>query len=206
LTDLRIPFLLVSTVKPSDDMQFEDFFDILDNKRMLKNDFRQQIRDLLMIRYFEKGDLWQREQNPAMEIPFLHKGTAVGFRPLDGKRQVCNLWEQGEIIICGNNIFGENKDKAIYVQFLEPSSTYVLNTLDIIKLCNRHGDARFMVQYFLAEALKKMEDQNYRLSCLPPEKRLEEVSIRYSNAFGKLSQIEKASFLGISRQTLYNIS
>lgn len=186
--------------------KFDDFLNILDTKRMLKHDFRERIRRMLISRTFNKGEWWMGGGVSSVEIPFLNRGAAVGFRQLDGKRHISNLWEKGEVIISGSNIFEENRTKTTHIQFLEPSVAYILNTLDIIKLCNKYLDARFMVQYFLAEALKKVEEHNYRLSGLPPERRLQEVSSRYPNAFGLLSHMEKASFLGISRQTLYNIS
>ncbi|MGJ1261082.1 Crp/Fnr family transcriptional regulator [Sphingobacterium spiritivorum] len=153
---------------------------------------------------YRKGEYWLGRGRRNPEIAFIIEGSAMSFRFEENTQNVTTLWNTNEIIIEGSTLFPKRHqdDRVI---FLEDSEMLILAVRDIGKLQAEFADARYLVNQMMVKNLARMEALYYLMKFQPPNLRLVHTLEKYARPFNLLTAVQKASYLGISKQSFYNL-
>lgn len=183
---------------------FNTFLSVISDNSPLNPRFINELRPYTEVVFYRKGEYWlgRGKRNP--EIAFIAEGSAMSFR-YEGKLQnVTQLWNTNEVIIEGSTLLPKRHqdDRVI---FLEDCSVLLLAVRDIERLQAEFQEARYLVNQMMVKNLIRMEAIYYLMKFQTPKLRLKSVTEKYARPFNLLTAVQKASYLGISKQSFYNM-
>lgn len=180
------------------------FLRIISDGRQLAPGFITELYPCAECVKYRKGEYWLGRGRRNPEIAFIREGSAMSFRYEENAQNITNLWNTHEVIIEGSTLL-PTRDQDDRVIFLEDCEVLVLAVRDIEKLQAEFDDARYLVNQMMVKSLARMEALYYLMKFQQPKLRLELTIEKYPRPFNLLTAVQKASYLGISKQSFYNL-
>jgi hypothetical protein len=183
---------------------FDIFLYVVSRTRQWNPEFKRELGSYAETVTYRKGEYWLGLGRRNAEICFIKTGAAMSFRYRENVQDVTNLWNAGEVIIEGSTLLPKrhSEDRCL---FLQDSEVLLLAVTGIENLQMNFGDAGYLLGQMLAKGYERLESLYYLMKFLPPDQRLKYTIERYALPFNLLTAVQKASYLGVSKQTLYNL-
>ncbi len=179
---------------------YEEFLIRQGKTRVFSGAFRKDFFEAVRLADFRKNDHWLVRGVRNREIPYLHRGSAIGYIEEGKDQKVVNLWKPGDTIITGSTLLPRPNPGARIV-FLEDTVVMAINLEKIETLQQDHADARFLITELFARAVVQIDRQYMMMVHQPPEVRIGWMKQTYPGITELLNQNQKASYLGISVST-----
>lgn len=126
------------------------------------------------------------------------------FRYEDAKQLIIWLWDKNDYIIEGSLLLAkiEPGDRIV---FLERTDVILLEVEKLRQLKRHYAQIEQLIESLMAKRLEQVYTELIHHKFISPIERLRYTMEFKKNAFNKLTVMQKASYLGISKQSLYNL-
>lgn len=179
---------------------YEKFLAQYGKTRSLSSAFRKDFFEAVRMVSFREKDHWLISGIRNREVPYLLKGSAMGYIEEGREQLVVNLWQSGDTIVTGSTLLPRPNAGARIV-FTEDIVAMTISLERIDALQQEHADARFLVAELLKRTILQMDRQYIMMVHRLPEERIAWLKRTYPETIQHLTLKQKASFLGISLST-----
>ncbi len=121
-----------------------------------------------------------------------------------GKQNVICLWSKNDYLIEGSVLLAKSHP-ADRIEFLEPSDVIMLDIQKLRQLKHYYAQIDQLIEALITNRLEQIQSDFYLYKFRLPHERLKHVKEFKKNPFNRLTVMQKASYLGISKQSLYNL-
>lgn len=183
---------------------FREFIAQINEGIPLSKAFLEQLKNHIRLLEYQKNDTWLVKGTSSREVLYIQHGSAMSYRQTEAHQWITSLWTTNEMIIQGSSLLPrpDPKDRIV---FLEASTVLAINIEKAQTLQIAHPSAIQLINRILIKSLQRLEDQYRLMHFQPPKTRLHHTQQHYKKTFHLLTSEQKASYLGISRPTLYRL-
>ncbi|MFD2968790.1 Crp/Fnr family transcriptional regulator [Sphingobacterium bambusae] len=180
------------------------FLDVVAEGISLESGLLFEIQRAAELAAYRKGEFWLSRGKRIGDIAFIITGCAMGYRYENRVQNVTKLWNSNEVIIEGCSLLPKRHpdDRVI---FLEDSELLIFSIKMLESIQDRFPGTRNLIKHLLAIALDKEHNLLYQLKFRKAADRLRIAQKDYSKPFNLLTATQKSSYLGVSRQSFYNL-
>lgn len=196
---IQIKFIMVELNDFSD---AEFLFQVLSMIAPLGVALRRDISQLLQSRDFPKKHLLLRQGQIAKRIYFIKQGFARAFyHDLDGREHTLWFMGQGDVMISVYSFFTQQAALE-NIELLEDSTLQSVTYQELQDLYTDHPVFNYHGRKLTELYYIKSEERSIMLRCKKPAERYALLLKTHPHIFQHASQVQIASYLGISPETL----
>lgn len=153
---------------------------------------------------FKKGHTIDGQNEILQHLIYLHQGAARTFYIANGREHNLGFTFASQFIVRPHRIM-ENGEYRIFVQFLAETDVCYIS-LPVIKSLTEHaaGEVYKFMNFGLINHVERLEEQMFMLH-MDARSRYEWVAEKYPQLLELVSITQLASFLNVTKETLYRI-
>ncbi len=175
----------------------------------LPSELEQSMRQLIKKRSFRRGETISLLDNMRTNAFFIQKGSARVYYIRKGREYTFSFSFEDEFGT--HSLFLLNRsDTFTSIEFLEPSQVYIIPHLDISDSMEEYARGNLseimaFVTSILVEHTNRLEERLLLLQTASATERYRWLITRYPKILERATITQIASFLGVTKETLYRI-
>ncbi|WP_257670812.1 Crp/Fnr family transcriptional regulator [Parapedobacter tibetensis] len=177
----------------------ERVFTRINQKMKLSQRFLVDFRSSAEETGYKRDGIWIGQGQRARELMMVKDGCMAVRHGTESPDTVSMLINCGETAIPTHGLFLGERSPYTY-QFLTDAEVFVMADRALESLLVKYDDTRVLLNFLLAEQLRKQEEHSLMLACFGPEARIEYAHAHYQTPFQLLTREGQASFLGMSKR------
>lgn len=126
------------------------------------------------------------------------------YRYEHGKQHVIWLWSKNDFLIEGSLLLARSHPDDRIV-FLESTDVILLDIQQLRQLKTYYAQIDQLIGALITKRMEQIQSDFYHYKFRLPHERLKHAKEFKKNPFNRLTVMQKASYLGISKQSLYNL-
>ncbi|WDF67179.1 Crp/Fnr family transcriptional regulator [Sphingobacterium oryzagri] len=170
----------------------------------LQSGFTSQLLAIARVVKYRKAEFWLAHAPPSEELGIVLRGTLMQFRYDNNQQRVMQLWNKSDYLIDGSILMPKPHAEERII-FLENSELILLPIAKIRQLEASYPAASQLVATLVNQRIAQLQEQLFSQRFQSPKMRLAFVLQHHKRAFYLLTSQQKASYIGISKQSLYTI-
>ena len=167
------------------------------------------LMSLMRERHFKRGDTISAVADMRANSIYIHRGSARVYYLRGGREQTFSFSFADEFVMPSYHLL-EHPESQLTVEFLEPTIAYIIPMADMRMLMNElsrdhAAEAASIALTALFELTRKHEERILILQSASARERYNWLITRYPIILKRATITQIASYLGITKETLYRI-
>lgn len=175
----------------------------------LPEEIEMRLREAMHTTHFNRGDTITATNDMRNNAFYISQGMARIFYIRNGKEHTYSFTLENQFLILSNYIL-DSEEMVVGVEFLEPtdmifvSHAQIRAALQSVDATQRHGLTAFATTAMF-NYTSYLEDRLLMMQNTSASQRYEWLCRRYPKILERATTTQLASFLGVTRETLYRI-
>lgn len=182
-------------------MEFDSpLYALLERYRKPESSLLDHLTNVIRHRQYFAKDIWINRGDVPRNICFILEGGAIAYYfSEDRKRNTSRVWSDGDLILLAEHGLTMSPTD-LQIIFPMDSEVLELSYRDLIALRRSHTQMQQYIDDFIAEELLFLDERIRYLNSASVEQRIQDFKDRYPLLDRHLTDIDKASYLRISRR------
>lgn len=183
--------------------------DHLSEQANLSDEIRRSLHNVTIERQFKRGDTIEINSEMSTHSYFIRNGSARAFYIRNGRERTYSFAFEGDVVATPFYLL-KIPDAMLYIEFLELTDVIIIPRHDVKSILESHSVsssielATYFIFLFLDNA-RRLEERLLMFQLMNASERYHWFINKYPTITSRATLTQIASYLGITKETLYRI-